>query len=180
MGQRLNASTQIRATTRSDPQIEELQFDQIATPIGAVIIVANSGALYALDFADCIGRLDELLAARLGSVSLNRARDPDGFSSRVEAYFDGELDALQDAPVEMGGTPFQRSVWAALRKAVRAPLVAVAAVFFAAHALLHIHDVARGLLESDHLLLDVPGVYLPALFLVWAAIHFSREPLGAR
>ncbi len=70
--------------------------------------------------------------------------------------------------------------WAALRKAVRAPLVAVAAVFFVAHALLHIHDVARGLLDSDHLLLDVPGVYLPAVFLVWAAIRFRRDPIGAR
>lgn len=95
---------------------QKLQFDEIETPIGVVVVVAKSGALYALDFADCSDRLDELLSARLGPVVLDRVRDPDGFSSRVRAYFDGSLDALQDAPVEMGGTPFQRTVWAALRR----------------------------------------------------------------
>jgi len=90
--------------------------DEIETPIGIVVIVAKAGALCALDFADCRDRLNRLLAARFGPVTLDRATDPGGFSSQVESYFDEEIGALQDVPVEMGGTPFQRAVWTALRQ----------------------------------------------------------------
>ena len=93
-----------------------LQFDEVETPIGVVIVIAKSGVLYALDFADCSERLEDLLSARLGPVTLNRVRDPGGFSSRVKAYFGGDIGALQDVPVETAGTPFQQTVWAALRK----------------------------------------------------------------
>lgn len=90
--------------------------DEIETAIGTVVVVAKCDVLVALDFADCWDRLNGLLAARFGRVKLDRATDPGGFSSRVESYFGGAIGALQDAPVEMGGTPFQRTVWAALRK----------------------------------------------------------------
>jgi O-6-methylguanine DNA methyltransferase len=33
----------------------------------------------------------------------------------LEAYFDGDLGAIDTLPVETGGTELQRSVWAALR-----------------------------------------------------------------
>ena len=47
---------------------------------------------------------------------LVRERDPNGFSSKVRAYLDGDLAALDEIPVETGGTPFQRQVWQALRE----------------------------------------------------------------
>ncbi len=56
--------------------------------------------------------------------------------------------------------------WAAFRPAVRAPLVGISAVFFVAHALLHIYDTARGFVEANHWWLDLPGVYAPAVLLV--------------
>jgi methylated-DNA-[protein]-cysteine S-methyltransferase len=37
-------------------------------------------------------------------------------SAALRRYFDGELTALDGVDVEMNGTPFQKSVWAALRK----------------------------------------------------------------
>ena len=92
-----------------------MHFDEIETPIGVMIAVEKSGALCALDFADCADRLHGLLAGRFGPVTLDRVADPGGFSSRVRAYFGGELGALQEVPVELGGTPFQRTVWSALR-----------------------------------------------------------------
>ena len=95
---------------------QRLQFDEIETPIGVVVVVAKSDVLVALDFADCFDRLNGLLAPRFGPVTLDRTRDPGGVSSRVRAYFGGQLDALQDVPVDMVGTPFQRTVWTALRK----------------------------------------------------------------
>lgn len=61
-------------------------------------------------------------------------------------------------------------VWAALAPAWRFPLVVVAAVFLAAHALLHVFDTATGNLPHTHWWLDFPGVYLPAAVLAAAAV----------
>src|SRR5439155_26921038 len=36
--------------------------------------------------------------------------------TRLRRYLDGELHALDDIDVDLGGTPFQQRVWAALRK----------------------------------------------------------------
>jgi len=112
------ASTQRNRSKHSDFEAssELLEFDEIESPIGTVIVVARSGVLFALDFEDCSDRLNELLEARVGPVRMERVDDPGGLSSRVRDYFGGELDALQHVPVEMGGTPFQRTVWHALRK----------------------------------------------------------------
>lgn len=93
-----------------------LQIDEIDSPIGTVLVASDGHALFALDFADCRPRMNGLAQSRFGPVSWGRGTDPGGFSTRTRAYFDGDLDALQDVEVETGGTPFQRQVWAALRK----------------------------------------------------------------
>jgi methylated-DNA-[protein]-cysteine S-methyltransferase len=93
----------------------DLAFDQVRSPIGTIALVANDGALCALDFEDCRARMMGLLAQRFGTVRLTRAKNPGGFTSRVQAYLDGTLDALDDIPVDTGGTAFQRRVWSRLR-----------------------------------------------------------------
>jgi len=68
--------------------------------------------------------------------------------------------------------------WAARRPRWRAPLVALVAVFLSAHAALHVFDTLRGFLETDHWLLDLPGVYAPAALtavLAW----WLREPIAS-
>ncbi|MEM7410225.1 MAG: DUF4345 family protein [Myxococcota bacterium] len=72
-------------------------------------------------------------------------------------------------------------VWAARVPAWRPPLVAVSALFLVAHALLHVYDTARGAVGHDHWLLDLPGVYLPAVVTAVATHRFlsrsgSAEP----
>ena len=69
-------------------------------------------------------------------------------------------------------------VWAAFRPAWRAPLVGVAAIFAVGHAVLHVYDTARGAVPSDHWWLDLPGVYLPALVIGYAALVFLRAEGG--
>ncbi len=64
--------------------------------------------------------------------------------------------------------------WAALRPDLRRPLVSIACFFYLAHALLHVHDTLRGIVDADHWLLDLPGVYLPALILAAATLRFWR------
>lgn len=65
-------------------------------------------------------------------------------------------------------------VWAAFSSRYRLPLVAIGAVFFWGHALLHVYDTLRGAVEANHWLLDVPGVYLPAVVLAIAVVVLAR------
>jgi len=71
------------------------------TPVGTVELEVDDRAVVSLRFVDASDApIDE----------------PSGVASRVRAYFDGDLRALDDVPVRLeGGTPFQREVWAALR-----------------------------------------------------------------
>lgn len=66
-------------------------------------------------------------------------------------------------------------VWAFASPRFRLPLVSVAALFLATHAVLHAYDTLRGALGHDHWLLDLPGVYLPGLLLPWIAFRLARE-----
>ena len=61
----------------------------------------------------------------------------------------------------------------------RAPLVALAALFFTAHAALHVFDTLRGSLDAGHWALDFPGVYAPAFLLIALAWLALRRDLRA-
>ncbi len=94
-----------------------LFIDGFESPIGSVHVVSDGRALCALDFGASEERLLPLLRARFGaSVALRDTDDPLGLVSRTRAFFAGDLAALDGAPVDGGGTPFQRRVWAALRE----------------------------------------------------------------
>jgi hypothetical protein len=67
-------------------------------------------------------------------------------------------------------------LWAAARPALRLPLVAVTALFFAFHAAFHVYDTARGFVDASHWWIDLPGVYLPALLLGAAVYLLARAP----
>lgn len=56
--------------------------------------------------------------------------------------------------------------WAAFRPALRAPFLALVALFYVLHALVHVTDTLAGRLPPSHWLIDAPGVYVPALVMV--------------
>jgi methylated-DNA-[protein]-cysteine S-methyltransferase len=93
----------------------KLQVDEIASSLGTFVLVSDGSAVVTLDFADCRQRLEQSLARRLGSVQLQPEADPGGFSGAVRRYLSGDLDAVAELPVRLGGTPFQETVWAGLR-----------------------------------------------------------------
>ena len=96
-----------------------LLFDRITGPRGApfeeVFIAVDGARLVALDFKGFEARMRRLLAKRYASVTFMEKSDPCGFAGRLRRYFHGELDALNDIPVDTGGTVFQQAAWRALR-----------------------------------------------------------------
>lgn len=73
----------------------------IASPVGPLHATIEDGRLSRLKFDD--GR------------EPGDGDDHVGLTEKLNAYFDGDLDALVGLEVELAGTEFQRSVWNALR-----------------------------------------------------------------
>ena len=94
----------------------ELWFDRVPSPLGTVTLVATDSALCALDFPAGRSRMLARLRSRFSRLALKRRRDPNGYATRVRAYFAGDLGALDEIAVDAGGTPFQEQVWRTLRK----------------------------------------------------------------
>lgn len=93
-----------------------LRVETHASPIGALLLVScENGALRALDFADYEARMLRLLSIHYGAHELVTQAVSAPFSRALEAYFAGDLRALDKLEVATGGTEFQRSVWHALR-----------------------------------------------------------------
>lgn len=85
------------------------------TPIGEVITVFDGGVLCALDYGDYMIRMHQLLHNRYKAYELIEAQDASGIDAKLAAYFAGDLTALDDIPVTLGGTDFQQQCWLALR-----------------------------------------------------------------
>ena len=66
-------------------------------------------------------------------------------------------------------------VWAAFTVRHRVPLAVISALFFVAHALLHVYDTARGALDPEHWQLDLLGVYVPAVLMATLAVILLRR-----
>ena len=97
-------------------QPETLMLDRVATPTGEVLLVTDAeGAVRALDFAGYGERMMRLLRRHWGEAALVEGRAPATVRAAVEAYFGGDLTALDGLAVKTGGTVFQRAVWGALR-----------------------------------------------------------------
>jgi methylated-DNA-[protein]-cysteine S-methyltransferase len=97
-------------------QPETLTLDRVATPTGEVLLVTDvEGAVRALDYAGYEERMTRLLRRHWGDAVLVEGRAPAAVRAAVEAYFGGDLAALDGLTVKTGGTAFQRAVWAALR-----------------------------------------------------------------
>lgn len=100
------------------PEPLAFTLDRLATPIGELLIVADAaGRLRAIDWSDHESRMRRLLDRYYGAgrYALSAARDPGGLTRAMRSYFAGDLAVIDALPSETTGTPFQRSVWQALR-----------------------------------------------------------------
>jgi methylated-DNA-[protein]-cysteine S-methyltransferase len=97
----------------------EFLIDRLPTPAGEMIVIADAeGNLRVIDWTEHEDRMKLLLDRQYGkgNYTLKPARDPGGLSSAMRRYFKGDLSVIDRLPTKTAGTPFQRSVWKALRK----------------------------------------------------------------
>jgi len=89
---------------------------RLRTAIGDLTGYARDGALCALDFGTRDGNGRVVLERRLGALDVRDEGGAREAKRALEAYFAGELAALEAIAVDPGGTGFQARIWAALRR----------------------------------------------------------------
>lgn len=98
--------------------ILRLYLERVASILGDILMVTDDQErVRALDFEDDIARMNRLLRIHYGVVNVLEidGRSPSNPRRSLEAYFSGDVSAIDNVGVETAGTPFQREVWAALR-----------------------------------------------------------------
>lgn len=92
--------------------------ERLDTPIGQMLLACDEqGRLRIIDWLDYEQRMRELLRRQYPGtqVALVEVTERSPCARAIEAYFQGELDAINGIEVATGGTDFQRAVWDALR-----------------------------------------------------------------
>ncbi len=96
--------------------MKQLELFPYRSPIGMVDVILDGETLVYLDFSDNPERIDRLLTGRFGEFGIRRAKGPTPVHEALESYFTHGGDPFGGIALDAGGTPFQRSVWQALRQ----------------------------------------------------------------
>jgi methylated-DNA-[protein]-cysteine S-methyltransferase len=90
----------------------------LPSPLGPMLVISDSlNRLRGLAWEDHEDRLRRDLARIYRrQPELARGAAPAATSRSLQRYFSGNLQAIDDIPVQTGGTPFQSNVWRALRR----------------------------------------------------------------
>jgi methylated-DNA-[protein]-cysteine S-methyltransferase len=95
----------------------DLLIDRIVSPLGTIVFVTHDQSLCALDFEDYYeSRLLRYLQRHFPVFNLKSSENSLGISQQLKTYFAGNIQSLDNIPVEPLGTPFQQSVWRSLRQ----------------------------------------------------------------
>lgn len=92
-----------------------LFLDRYDSPIGAILLVTDENRrLRALDFEDHEDRMRRLLRRHYGTHQTLSVPAPTQIRDALDAYFQGEFQALSRIKWETNGSAFQQQVWRAL------------------------------------------------------------------
>ncbi|WP_262296705.1 bifunctional transcriptional activator/DNA repair enzyme AdaA [Microvirga sesbaniae] len=99
------------------PARQILTAQWIDTPIGAMLAVADDAGVHLLEFAERKALPTEIarLRRRVGPISFGRHPMLDALAGQLEPYFAGR-SASFTVPIAQKGTPFETTVWEALRR----------------------------------------------------------------
>lgn len=92
--------------------------ERIATPTGRMLLITDDEhRLRAVDWEDHETRMRRMLQRHYGdAVQLRKTMHSSAARRSLEAYFEGDIDAITGALAATNGTAFQREVWDALRE----------------------------------------------------------------
>jgi methylated-DNA-[protein]-cysteine S-methyltransferase len=93
-----------------------LQATTMRTPIGALTVLAVDGVVHAGGFTADVDALAGRLAPGQRGLSVQSVPDLGPITEALEAYFAGDVAALDGLTVSQPGGPFQQRVWQALRE----------------------------------------------------------------
>ena len=92
-----------------------VSLDRYTTPIGVFLLATDdAGRVRAIDLHGDEARMTRHLQRHVGT-DIRWAAAPSALRAALQAYFEGDLKTLDDIDCAPDGTPFQQSVWAALR-----------------------------------------------------------------
>jgi O-6-methylguanine DNA methyltransferase len=80
-----------------------------------MIVTDDEGILRALEFGDEEERLRRHLRGHYRDYQLEEGPAPRQITRAVDAYFEGDLEQINELATATNGTEFQREVWKALR-----------------------------------------------------------------
>ncbi len=94
-------------------------YSQIPSPLGTLLLICNEeGVLGGLHFGGDEARMHQQFSRHHGEggYTLASGPAPATITEALEAYFAGDIEAIENIPVLADGTEFQQRVWAALRR----------------------------------------------------------------
>lgn len=102
----------------ADMKTLDFLLERSDTPIGQMLLATDEqGRLRILDWTDHEQSMLRLMRRQYPGIDvrLRETRLVSAAMRAMQAYFDGELAAIDTIETATGGTPFQQRVWAALR-----------------------------------------------------------------
>ena len=98
-------------------QLDHLTLDRYPTPIGDLLIATDdAGTVRGVDLYGDEPKMTEYLYRQYGKhLRLTAGESPQAVRRAMNDYFAGRVDALDEIACQADGTPFQQSVWTALR-----------------------------------------------------------------
>ena len=100
-------------------QTETFKIERFETPTGRMLVVNDDqDRLRAVDWDDHEERMQRLLRRYYPNqhIALREVSRKSAARRALDAYFDGELSAIDTLGTVTSGTDFQREVWSALRR----------------------------------------------------------------
>src|ERR1700679_4256733 len=94
----------------------KLLLSTLGTSLGELMLASDeAGTIRALDFVDHQARCYRYLREHFQPFESVNVAMPGVIGQALNAYFEGDLDALDTLPIAPAGTEFQRRVWTLLR-----------------------------------------------------------------
>lgn len=87
----------------------------VNTPVGDLTLLLDGNTVLICEFRDHSDRVTRQIERFYSDDTITSGECPQQVSNVLQAYFGGDLDSLDTLDTDPLGTPFERSVWKALR-----------------------------------------------------------------